>query len=137
MVSVCASLTPVQFPSLVIFYTTSDRKLGGDGYLGKRLYSYQLVVIMKSFSTFVHVLKLVYIYMSTVPRFQSKNIHRYTVNLASFSCSPYTKLTEMGLGIRLWLSTFSLMHIFRFCCQFITLTLMGKGGRWHGLRYSN
>ena len=32
------------FPSFVIFYTASDRKLGGDGYLGTRFYP--LVVII-------------------------------------------------------------------------------------------
>ena len=33
------------FPSLVIFYTTSDRKLGGDGSLGTRLCSNYEVIL--------------------------------------------------------------------------------------------
>ena len=125
------------FPSLVLFYTTSERKLGtvvmGAWEQGCIVTYY---VIMKSFSTFVH--ELVYIYMSMVPRLpvlehvystvpwlQSWNIHRCMVNLASFSCSPYTKLTGMGLGMRLWPQ---LMHIFWFRCQFTTLHQWEKVG---------
>ena len=49
------------FPSLVIFYTTSERKLGGHGCLEQDCLV--IVVIMKSFSTFVHVLKLKSLYI--------------------------------------------------------------------------
>ena len=103
-----ASLLP-SFPSLVFFYTTSDRKLGGHGSLGTRLYGYQLVyikyeVICMDMSIHEHA------WFPGLSLRTCTCIHRCMVNLALFQCSPYTKLTGMGLGMRLWLSLFSHVH---------------------------
>ena len=134
------------FPSLVIFYTTSDRKLGGDGCLGTRLCS--------NYEVILHILYIhehgpqapVLEHELSIHQAQfagsslSIYMHRCMVILASFPCSPYTKLTGMDQGMRLWLSPFSHMHVFRFCCQFkavfMLATPVAKSGRWHGLRYS-
>ena len=117
----------LSFPSLVLStYTTSDtcvflyykwQKLGGHGCLGTRLCS--------NYEVILHICTCMYLSLSIYtwaqfPGYSLRTcIDRCMVNLASFSCSPYTKLTGMGLGMRLWLSTFSLMHIIiQVCCQF-------------------